>query len=54
MGIKDFIGKWHIYEMEERDKDYIDEEVKAYIRIEKGGSGLVCVRPDRRENCKVS
>ncbi|MDI6737270.1 MAG: hypothetical protein QME12_02015 [Nanoarchaeota archaeon] len=39
MAIKDFIGKWRIYEMEEWDKDYLDEEVKAYISIEKNKEG---------------
>lgn len=38
-GIKKFTGNWHIYEMEMWDKDYFNEEVQAYIRINKNGLG---------------
>ena len=29
----DFIGTWHIYEMEMWDEDYFNMEVQAYIKI---------------------
>ena len=38
-GKKDFIGTWHITKMSEWDNDYVNEEVQAFIRIEKSGSG---------------
>jgi len=34
-----FIGKWHIIKVSEWDNDYVNEEVKAYIKIEKSGLG---------------
>jgi len=34
-----FIGDWRITEMEEWDREYMDEEVPAYIRFEKKGLG---------------
>ncbi len=34
-----FAGVWRITKMSEWDKDYCDEEVKAYISINKGGMG---------------
>ena len=34
-----FIGDWRIMEMEEWDREYLDEEVPAYIRFEKKGMG---------------
>jgi hypothetical protein len=38
-GNNDFIGTWHIIKMSEWDNDYVNEEVKAYIKIEKTGMG---------------
>src|SRR4030065_557493 len=35
----DFIGTWHIYEMELWDEDYFNMEVQAYIKIEPANSG---------------
>ncbi|OQX14033.1 MAG: hypothetical protein BWK80_42265 [Desulfobacteraceae bacterium IS3] len=35
----DFIGNWHITEMEMWDADYVNMEVQAYIKIKKNGSG---------------
>jgi hypothetical protein len=35
----DLVGKWHITKMSEWDDDYINEEVKAGIKIEKSGTG---------------
>lgn len=35
----DFVGKWRITKMSEWDNKYMDMEVKAYINIEKDGSG---------------
>lgn len=32
-------GRWHIYEMEMWDKDYFNEEVQAYIQVDKNGNG---------------
>lgn len=29
----DFIGTWHIYEMEQWDEDYFNMEVQAYIEV---------------------
>lgn len=34
-----FKGRWHIYEMEMWDEDYFNEEVQAYIQIDKSGTG---------------
>src|SRR3989338_9304105 len=34
-----FIGKWRITEMSAWDKEYFDEEVPAYIKIEKNSMG---------------
>ena len=34
-----FLGTWRIYKMEMWDKDYLDMECKAYIRIERGSLG---------------
>jgi len=39
MGKRGFIGTWHITKMSEWDNDYVNEEVKAFIKIEKSGSG---------------
>jgi hypothetical protein len=42
-----FVGTWRITEMEQWDKDYIDEEVEAYIRFDKEEMGefqFGCVR----------
>jgi len=39
IGKKDFIGIWRITKMSEWDNDYVNEEVKAFIRIEKSGMG---------------
>ena len=36
---KDFIGTWHITKMSEWDNDYVNEEVQAFIKIEKSGGG---------------
>lgn len=36
---RDFIGAWHITKMSEWDNDYVNEEVQAFIKIEKSGSG---------------
>lgn len=36
---KDFIGKWRITKMGAWDKEYFDEEVPAYIKIEKNLMG---------------
>lgn len=36
---KDFIGKWRIYAMSEWEKDYFDEDVKAFIKIDSGLCG---------------
>ncbi len=35
MAKKDFIGRWRIIEMGTWDKAYFDEEVPAYMKIEK-------------------
>lgn len=35
----DFVGKWRITKMSEWDNKYLDMEIKAYINIEKDGSG---------------
>jgi hypothetical protein len=34
-----FIGRWRITEMEQWDRDYIDEEEDGYIEFGKGGQG---------------
>ena len=34
-----FIGKWNITQMSELDNDYVNEEVKAFIKIDKSGTG---------------
>jgi hypothetical protein len=39
MGKKDFIGRWRITQMSEWDNDYVNEEVQAFIKIEKSGNG---------------
>ena len=39
MAKNDFVGKWRITEMSTWDKDYFDEEVPAYIKIEKNLMG---------------
>ena len=49
----DFIGTWHIYEMEEWDEDYFNEDVQAYITIEPNNDGhfqfgFVCGEIDGR------
>jgi hypothetical protein len=36
---QDFAGTWRIYEMELWDKEYLDMEVKAFIRIIENGEG---------------
>ena len=38
-GKKDIVGKWHITKMSEWDNDYVNKEVKAFIRIGKSGNG---------------
>ncbi|MGA1826569.1 MAG: hypothetical protein ACMUIP_18095 [bacterium] len=35
----DFIGTWHIYEMEQWDEDYFNMEVQAYIDISSNNRG---------------
>ena len=35
----DFFGTWDIYEMEAWDEDYFNEEVQAYIKIDKNKTG---------------
>ena len=39
IGKKEFIGKWHITKMSEWDNYYVNEEVKAFIKIDKSGTG---------------
>ncbi len=39
IGKNDFIGTWHITKMSEWDNDYVNEEVQAFIKIEKSGDG---------------
>ena len=34
-----FIGKWHITKMSEWNNDYVNEEVRAFIKIKKSGIG---------------
>lgn len=40
MAIKDFIGRWRIYEMELYEQIYVDEVVEAYITIGKDKRGV--------------
>ena len=35
----EFVGKWHIYEMETWDEDYFNMEVQAYIEIDSRNLG---------------
>lgn len=35
----EFVGKWHIYEMELWDEDYLNMEVPAYIEIDSRDMG---------------
>ncbi len=35
----EYVGLWHIYEMEDLDEDYLNMEVQAYIRIGKNSLG---------------
>ncbi len=35
----DFIGTWNIYEMEEWEEDYFNEEIQAFIKINKDKTG---------------
>jgi hypothetical protein len=35
----DFTGTWHIYEMEEWDEEYLNEDAQAYIKIEPDNDG---------------
>lgn len=47
----EFVGKWHIYEMEQWDEDYFNMEVQAYIEIAPDNTGhfqfgLVCGQMD--------
>lgn len=47
----EFVGKWHIDEMEEWNEDYFNMEVQAYIEIEPNNMGhfqfgLVCGQID--------
>ena len=39
IGKKDFIGRWNITKMSEWDNNYVNEEVQAFIKIEKSGIG---------------
>lgn len=39
MAKKDFVGKWRITEMSTWDKEYFDEDVPAYVKVEKGLMG---------------
>lgn len=39
MRVSDFYGRWRMTWMETWDKDYMDEETKAFIEIEKDGGG---------------
>ena len=39
IGKKDFIGTWRITKMSEWDNDYVNEEVQAFIKIEKSRMG---------------
>lgn len=35
----DFIGTWHIYEMEGWDEDYFNMDVQAYIKVQPNNIG---------------
>lgn len=35
----EFVGTWHIYEMETWDEDYFNMEVQAYIEIDSRNLG---------------
>lgn len=35
----DFVGLWHIYEMETWDEEYFNEEVRAFIKINSDKTG---------------
>ena len=37
--MEEFVGTWHIYEMEMWDEDYFNMEVQAYITIDSRGIG---------------
>lgn len=37
--ISEFVGTWHIYEMEMWAEDYVNMEVQAYIDIKKQNTG---------------
>src|SRR3989338_3271389 len=39
IGKRGFIGTWHITKMSEWDNDYVNEEVRAFVKIEKSGIG---------------
>ncbi|MEK6921717.1 MAG: hypothetical protein AABX82_07555 [Nanoarchaeota archaeon] len=39
IGKMDFIGTWRITKMSEWDNDYVNEEVKAFIKIDKSCQG---------------
>lgn len=39
IGKRDFIGTWRITKMSEWDNDYVNEEVQAFIKIEKSEMG---------------
>ncbi len=39
MKSNEFLGLWHICEMSEWDKDYVNMEVQAYVKIGKAGNG---------------
>jgi len=36
---RQLVGRWRIVKMSEWDEDYVNEEVRAFIEIEKSGSG---------------
>ena len=36
---KKYFGEWHIVEMEQWDKDYIDLVVPGYFTVEEDGTG---------------
>jgi hypothetical protein len=38
-GFKQFIGQWHIIEMEAWDQEYVNMEVPGHFTFNKGGSG---------------
>lgn len=39
IGKNNLVGEWRITKMSEWDNDYVNEEVEAYIKIEKSGVG---------------